>query len=138
MNEEQKKDAYDMLVLHATTFMKWRNYSKVKVTGVGAFLKFLETTYNVSRVALNMGSLIISLSCKTSRGLDQLWNDYMAGHLNEVAQDYLVADEIKKQLLLRTIKLKTTIEEENYSKCKKVLMEGSGEYKCIFLCDNIM
>lgn len=132
MNEEQKKDAYDMLVLQASTFIKWRNYSKVKVRGLGAFLKFLETTYDVLRVALNMGSLIISLSCKTSRGLDQLWNDYMAGHLNEVAQDYLVADEIKKQLILRTFKLKTTIEEENYSKCKKVLMEVSGEYKCIF------
>jgi len=56
----------------------------------------------------------------------------MAGHLNKVAQDYLVVDEIKKQLFLKTIKFKTTIEEENYSKCKKVLMEGSGEYKCIF------
>ena len=138
MNEEQKKDVYDMLILQATTFMKSRNYSKVKVTGVRAFLEFLETTYNVSRVALNVGSLIISLSCKTSRGLDQLWNDYRSGHLNKMAHDYLVADEIKKQLILRTIKLKTTIEEENYSKCKKVLMECSGEYKCIFLCDNIM
>ena len=108
--------------------MKSRNYSKVKVTGVRAFLEFLETTYNVSRVALNVGSLIISLDCKTSRGLDQLWNDYRSGHLNKVVQDYLVADEIKKQLILRTIKLKTTIEEENYSNCKKVLMECSGEY----------
>ena len=119
--------------------MKSRNNSEVKVTGVRAFLEFLEMTYNVSRVALKVGSLIISLGCKTLRGLDQLWNDYRSGHLNKVAEGYLVTDEMKRKLNLRTIKLKTTIEEESYLKCKKVLMECSGEYKCLFcaiiLCD---
>ena len=112
--------------------MKSRNYSKVKVTGVKAFLEFLEVTYNVSRVAVNVGSLIISLDCKTLRGLDQLWNDYLSGHLNKVAERHLVTDEIKKKLNLRTIKLKITIEEENYLKCKKVLrlVACSGECKC--------
>ena len=111
--------------------MKSRNYSKVKVTGMRAFLEFLETTYNVSRVALNVGSLIISLDCKTSPGLDQMWNDYVSGHLNKVAERHLVTDEVKKKLNLRTIKLKITIEEENYLKCKKVLVTCSGECKCL-------
>ena len=88
-------------------------------------------TYNVSRVDLNVGSLIISLDCKTLSGLDQLWNDYLSGHLSKVAKGYFVTDQMKTKLNLRTIK-KTTIEEENYLKCKKILMECSGEYKSLF------
>ncbi|XP_067034512.1 uncharacterized protein [Acropora muricata] len=133
LNEDQKKDVSDMLILQATAFIKLRNYSKVKVTGVRAFLEFLETTYNLSRVALNVGSLIISLDCKTSRGLDQLWNDYISGHLNKVAERHLVTDEMKKKLNMRAIMLKITIEEENYLKCKKVLVACSGEAECTTL-----
>ena len=48
-----------------------------------------------------------------------------------------MTNEMKEKLNLRTIKLKITIEEENYLKCNKVLMECSGEYKCTFLC-NVM
>ena len=130
MNEERRKDVYDMLTIQATTFIKSRHYSKVKVTGVRAFLEFLEMTYNVSRVALNVGSLIISLDCKTLRGLDQLWNDYLSGYLYKLSERHLVTDEMKKKLNLRTIKLKIAIEEENYLKCKKILVACSGECKC--------
>ena len=118
--------------------MKSRNYSEVKVTGVRAFLEFLEMTYDVSRVALNVGSVIISLDCKTLSGLDQLWNDYLSGQLNKLAERHLVTDEMKKKLNLRTIKLKTTIEKENYLECKKVLIECSGEYKSLVLCAIIL
>ena len=111
--------------------MKSRNYSEVKVTGVRAFVEFLEKAYNLSRVSLDVGSFIIRLACKTLRGLDQLWNDYLSGHLSKVAEGYLVTDEMKRKLNLRTIK-KTTLEDENYLKCKKVLMECSVEYKSLF------
>ena len=117
--------------------MESRNYSKVKVPGMSAFLEVLEVFYNASLVVLNVGSLIISLDCKTLRGLDQLWNDYLCGHLNKVAERYLVTNEMKKKLNLRTIKLKTTLEEGDYLKCKKVLMVCSGEYKCHF-CEIIL
>ena len=133
MNEGQKKYVYDTLMLQATTFMESRNYSKVKVPGMSTFLRFLEVLYEALLVALNRGSLIIILDCKTLRGLDKLWYDYLCGHLNKVAERYLVTEEIKKKLNLKTIKLQTTIDEENYLKCKKVLMECSGEYKCLFV-----
>ena len=127
-----------MLMLQATTFMKSRNYSKVKITGMGAFLEFLKTAYNVSRVALNKGSLIISLNWKTLKGLDQLWNDFLSGHLNEVAERYLVTDKMKTKLNLKKINLKTTIEKENYLSCRKVFLESSGEYPCLFLWCNFL
>ena len=112
--------------------MQALNYSEVKVRGVRAFLEFLEMTYSVSQVALNVDSLSISLDCKTLKGLDKLWNDCLSGNVNKVAEWHLVTDEVMKNLSLRTINLKTTIEEENYLNCRKVLMESSGEYKCFF------
>lgn len=113
--------------------METRNYSKVKVPGMSTFLEFLEMFYEALLVALNRGSLIIILDCKTLRGLDKLWYDYLCGHLNKVAERYLVTNEIKRKLNVRTIKLQTSIDEESYLKCKKVLMECSGEYKCLFV-----
>ena len=120
-----------MLMLQATTFMESRDCSKVIVPGMSSFLEFLEVIYNALLVALNRGSLIIILDCKTLRGLDKLWYDYLCGHLNKVAERYLVTNEIKRKLNVRTIKLQTSIDEESYLKCKKVLMECSGEYKCL-------
>ncbi|XP_067021841.1 uncharacterized protein [Acropora muricata] len=126
LNEEQKKDVYDMLMLQASKFMESCDYSQVKLTGVRAFLEFLELAYHVSRIALNKGSLIISLNCKTLRGLDQLWNDYLSGYLNKVAERYLETDEVKTKLNLKKINLKISIEEENYLDCRKILLESSA------------
>ena len=127
-----------MLTPQVTTFMKTRNYSKHKVLGVRALIEFLERGYNLSQVALDVGSLIISLNCKTLKGLDHLWKDCCSGHLNKVAERYLVTDKMKRKLNLRNINLKTTIDEENYFNCRKVLMESSGEHQCMFFCCNIM
>ncbi|XP_067021834.1 uncharacterized protein [Acropora muricata] len=126
LNEEQKKYFYDILMLQTSKFVESRNYSKFKVTGVGALVEFLEKAYDVTRVSLNKGSLIISLNCKTLKGLDQLCNDCLFGHLNKVAERYLVTDEIKTKLNLRKINLKTTIDVENYLNYRRVLLESSA------------
>ena len=119
-------------MLQASQFVESRNYSKVKETAVRALVEFLKMAYTVSRVAVNKGSLIISLNCKTLKGLEQLWYDYLSGLLSKVAERYLVTDEMKMKLNQRKINLKTTIEEENYLNCRKVLLESSGEYQCLF------
>ena len=136
LNEEQQKAVYDLLIPLATKFMKSRNYSTVKLTGVGAFLEYLEVTYDVSCLTLNLGSLIIGLDCKTLKGLDKLWTDHLSDHLNKVANKHLVADEIIKNLNLRTINLKTTIDKKNYLNCRKILMKLSSECKYFFVCDH--
>ena len=112
--------------------MKSRKYTTVKLPRVGAFLEYLERTYDMSFLTLNLGSLIISLDCKTLKGLDKLWNDYLSGHLNKVAKKYLVTGEMMKNLSLKTINLKTTLDEDNYLNCRKILAESSGEYKYFF------
>ena len=115
--------------------MKSRNYSKVKVTRVGAFLEYLELTYDVSCLNFNLGTLFIGLDCKTLKGLDKLWNDYLSGHLSKVAKKHLVTDEVIKNLNLRTINLKATIDEDNYLNCRKVLVELSSECEYFCVCD---
>ena len=112
--------------------MKSRNYTTVKVPRVGAFLEYLELTYDVFCRTFNLGSLIVSLECKTLKGLDKLWNDYLSDHLNKVAKKHLVTDEMMKNLSLKTINLMTTIDAENYLNCRKILAESSGEYKYFF------
>ena len=132
LTEEEKKCFYDLSITQATTFLESHKYFKVTERGVTALLEFLETVYSVSLRALNVGSLIISLNCKTLKGLDQLWKDYLSGHLNKVAERYLVTDEVKTMLSRGKINLKTTIDEENYLNCRKVLLESSGEYQRLF------
>ena len=39
----------------------------------------------------------------------------------------MVTDDMKKEINLVTLRLKTIIEEENYLTCKKALMEKPGE-----------
>ena len=131
-------------MLQASNFIESHNYSKV--TGVRAFVGFLEKAYDVTQVPLNKcsliislnwnkGSLIMSLNCKTLKGLDQLWNDYLSGHLIKVAELYLMTDEIKK-LNQRKINWMKAI--ENDLNRRKVILESSGEYQCLFLCCNIL
>ena len=84
-------------------------------------------------ISVRKGSIVIILECPTLESLEHLWSDYCSGHLDKVAERYLVRDEIKEKLNLETICVKTTIDEENYLNCKKALMElpstCSGEYK---------
>ncbi|KAM7440847.1 hypothetical protein ABFA07_010016 [Porites harrisoni] len=72
------------------------------------------------------GSVIITVQCPTLESLESLWNDYQSGHLNDIAETFLVTDELKRKLGMQNIRLKTIIEEENYLICKKAFMEISG------------
>ena len=88
-------------------------------------------THGVNLVTAAKDSVIIVVECPTLGSLELLWSDYLAGHLDKAAERYLVTEEMKKELNLGEICLKTTIEEQNYLNCKKALMEiprtGSGE-----------
>ena len=57
-----------------------------------------------------------------------MWSDYQSGHLNDIAKRYLVTDDMKKKLNLKNVRLKTTIEDENYRICKMILMEEPREF----------
>ena len=45
-------------------------------------------------VDVQQGSLIITMRCSSLQTLEQLWQDYRSGHLNEMAQKCLVTNAI--------------------------------------------
>ena len=89
--------------------------------------EYLKEAYKVAIRMVESGSLIITVQCPTLESLESLWNDYESGHLNDIAETFLVTDELKTKLGMDNIRLKTTIEEENYLICKMAFMEISGE-----------
>ena len=64
------------------------------------------------------GSLRIVVECRTMEILERLWDDYSSGHLNEVAEERLLTDEIKEKYEVESIELETTIIMEDYLACK--------------------
>ena len=127
-----------MLSMQVKTYVEVHEHPTDKLKGLGALAKFITETYRVFFKRADVGSLIIILNCHTIESLEHLWNDSLSGHLDKVAERYLVTNEMKKRLNLETINLKTTIKEENYLNCRKILMDCSGEYKYIFGQSNIM
>ena len=95
--------------------------------GVGGLIEHIKETHHLALKSVGFSSLVINVQCPTLKSLESLWKDYCSGHLNEVAEKYLVTDEIKRKINLETVRLKTTIEEENYLICKKALMEKTCE-----------
>ncbi|KAL9973771.1 hypothetical protein ACROYT_G020269 [Oculina patagonica] len=72
-------------------------------------------------------SIKITVKCRTLEILERLWDDYLSGHLNAVAEECLITEKVKDELDMETITLTTTILEEDYLACKLSLMEISDE-----------
>lgn len=72
-------------------------------------------------------SLRIAVKCQTLESLEHLWQDYRSGHLNRVAEELLVTDDIKRRFDIESIELKTTISEADYLACKEYLSNRPGK-----------
>ena len=119
----------EILTLVVEKYVKCNDFSRDNlVEDLKSFTDHIVETYRVHLATVGKGSVIIILDCPTLDSLEHLWNDYLAGHLDTVAERYLVTDVLKKKLNLETVCLKTTIEEENYLNCKKALMELPSTY----------
>ena len=118
-----------MFAQQVQTHAEFQDHSTDKLKGVGKLIAAMVANYRLLFEDVEMGSLIIIFNCQSIESLEHLWSDYRSGRLNEMAEQYLVSDEMKEKLNLETIRVKTTIQEENYLNCRKVLMEHSGEYK---------
>ena len=64
------------------------------------------------------GSLVITVKCESLMILEELWKDYSSGHLGEVVQNCFVTEKILKELNLAELRLKTTMDIEEYNACK--------------------
>ncbi|XP_068717034.1 serine/threonine-protein phosphatase 6 regulatory ankyrin repeat subunit A-like [Montipora capricornis] len=135
LTKEEGEKVYKFLIPQVQEFVKCRDYSSNQQKGVRDLTKFINKAYEVSLMAVKVGSLEITLECPTLRSLEHLWNDYLSGYLNKVAERYLVTDEMKTKLGLETINLKATIDEENYLACRKFLTKIPVEADCVSIQD---
>ena len=92
---------------------------------MSALIEHIQDAYNLTLKSVGVGSLEITFRCPSLESLECLCSDYQSGHLNNIAQRYLVTDDIKKKLNVGNVRLTTTIKEENYRICKEILMEKS-------------
>ena len=81
---------------------------------------FMEYTKNMKLTITGVddGSLIIKVKCESLMILEELWTDYSSGHLGEVVQNCFVTEKILKELNLAELRLKTTMDVEEYNACK--------------------
>ena len=93
--------------------------------------KYIKKIFEANVLMVKSGSLILTVQCPTLESLESLWNGYCSGYLNDIVERFLVTDELKRKLGMDNVRLKTTIEEENYLICKKAFMENSGEWSSL-------
>ena len=91
------------------------------------FVQYLLEVRKVLIVGTHCGSLIIKVKCSTLEILEDLWDDYCIGHLNEMAQKHLVTEEILTELGLTELILTTSISDEKYRECKNYFLNCHGK-----------
>ena len=96
---------------------------------LNGFCRYLSGVRHLLIVDTKIGSLIITVQCSSLRILDELWEDYRTGHLKEVAQRYLVTEDILQQLGLDSVELTLTISEEEYKAYRKNFLKSEGRYQ---------
>ena len=72
----------------------------------------------VTIIGVSEGSLVITVRCESLMILEELWTDYSSGRLDEVVQNCFVTEKILKELNLADLRLKTTMDKEEYNACK--------------------
>jgi len=101
--------------------------------GIRHFCTYLVGELHLMDVNFERSSIKVIVKCSTLEILEDLWRDYCSGHLNEVAEECLITEQVKEELGMETIKLKTTILEEDYVACKFSFMENPGIF--FFKCE---
>ena len=86
------------------------------------FLEFLEKT-KVLITGVSVGSLVITVKCNSLKSLEELWKEYSCGRLGKMVRDCFVTEKILKELNLAELKLKTTMDIEEYYAYKLYFLE---------------
>ena len=91
--------------------------------------EYLKSKVGVDVHDYRLGSLIVTVSCSSLEVLEELWEEYRTGQLNEMVQATLVSAEVLEKLELSEVKLRTIISEEDYLSYKDFLKNRSGNDK---------
>ena len=118
-----KEEVINFIALHSFTAF---DHSRPEERS--GYVRYLEDVRNVLVVGSHEGSLIVTVQCSSLQILEELWEDYETGHLNEMAQKFLVTEELLKAFGPIEVKLTTTIEEEEYRACQEFFLQQSREF----------
>ena len=88
------------------------------------YIQYRQISTDLALESVGQGSLNIKFRCPSLESLERSWTDCQSGHQNSIGKRYLVTEDMKKKLNVENAKLKTTIEEQNYRICKKILTEN--------------
>ena len=113
-------------VLNSIALKCFQPVDPSKPEELNGFIQYMEKVRKVLVVDAKEGSLIITVECSSLQILDELWDDYRTGHLNEVAQKFLVREDILNEFGLIAVKLTTSILEEEYRACREYFLKFSG------------
>lgn len=88
------------------------------------FVRYMEKMRLVI-TGVSVGSVIITVVCTSLEILERLWEDYKTGHLNEVAQKFLITADVIKEF--GEVKVTVTISEEDYKAGRAYFLQFSGK-----------
>jgi len=117
------------------SYIGWKCFQNVdpsKPEELNGYLEYLTKVRNVLVVDTQQGSLIIIVECSSLEILDGLWVDYDKGHLNDMAQKYLVTEDLLQEFGLTEVKLTTTILKDENRACREYFLRKSGEDEKLF------
>ena len=103
--------------------------------GLEDFYLYLRGYLSLVDIEFQKSSIKITVKCCTLEILERLWDDYCSGRLNAEAEKCLITENVKEELGMETIKLATTILEEDYLACKISFMETAGAFHYFQLVD---
>lgn len=95
----------------------------------GEFLKFLKEVQGLGVKDAHKSCLIITVECSSLDTLEKLWTEYKEGHLNKMAQQLLVTEDILEEFCLTEVKLTTFIKEDDYRACREFFLGYHGQGK---------
>ncbi|XP_022809254.1 tripartite motif-containing protein 2-like [Stylophora pistillata] len=115
LKKEEKFNQH--LVEQISMLMEYNTFSPSG--GVGKFIEYIRNVHNLLIKSLGLGCLEIQVECLTLESLEGLKNDYCSGDLNEMAEKFILTDEVREELDLNDVSFKTTIKREDYLACRK-------------------
>ena len=112
----------DLYALREKTFLSIikGSFDNVNPTSMEECFRFMEYAEKMRLILLSveLKCLVITVKCESLMILEELWTDYSSGHLGEVVQNCFVTEKILKELNLAELRLKTTMDVEEYDACK--------------------
>ena len=114
-------------VLNFIALKLFQTIDPSKPEDFNGFLQYMEKVRKVLILDVQSGSLILTVECRSLETLEGLWEDYCNGLLNEMAEKYLVTEDVLTVFGLTGVKLTTTILEDDYRACREYIKQSQGK-----------